>query len=118
MDIEGNERSWINSLDQERILKIPQMVIEFHPWVNKNNFHKLNETHTLVHFHANNFSFVYKNVEIDDVDFPAFFEATYIRNDLIKDKKKNTNPLPTEYDRDNLKNFPKIEINYEPLVTR
>ena len=57
MDIEGGEVAWLRNLEIQELQKIDQIVIEFHrPFgiKEKYNFKKLNETHYLIHFHANN----------------------------------------------------------------
>ena len=62
-------------------------------------FCKLNDTHTLVHFHANNGC---KIQQIDGIRLPHVFELTYIRNDFVTKKMKNTEPLPTILDMRNV----------------
>ena len=117
MDIEGGERNIINYLCREGLIeKVSQMVVEFHSPFNQQNFRNINNTHTLYHFHVNNYSYVYAKEEIDRIEFPAFFECTYVRNDLIKSKTKNKEKLPISLDFENMQNFPQVDTNFEPLV--
>ena len=97
--------------------KIKQLVIEIHSPADIHMFpdyfnglsdidnnkmfdllNKINNTHTLVHFHANNGC---KLQEIDGIKLPHVFELTYIRNDFVSKKIKNTEPLPTILDMKN-----------------
>jgi hypothetical protein len=69
---------------------------------NKNMFdllNKINNTHTLVHFHANNGCNLQK---IDEICLPHVFELTYIRNDFVNQKIKNKESLPTTLDMKNI----------------
>jgi len=119
IDIEGHEFKIMPIIIKNNLLyKIKQLVIEIHspgdihmhPDYYKglsdiNNsimfdiFKKINNTHTLVHFHANNGC---KLQRIDGIILPHVFELTYIRNDFINEKIKNTDPLPTALDMKNV----------------
>jgi hypothetical protein len=66
-----------------------------------NLLNKINNTHTLVHFHANNGCNLQK---IDGISLPHVFELTYIRNDFVTEKIKNNEPLPTILDMQNIEN--------------
>ena len=100
MDIEGynfnmGEWPWLNLLTEDNLLRFRQMVIEFH-FPNTGQhwdiFKKINKTHYLVHFHANNNNNVVYRIGAKKV--PAVFECTYVRKDLIIDPSLNTVPLP------------------------
>ena len=82
MDIEGDENPWIQSLNNEQLNKIDQIVVEFHgPFQDTEieTFNKLNKNHYLIHFHPNN---VYKTYIHKNVEFPTFFECTYLKRKL------------------------------------
>jgi len=66
-------------------------------------FSLLNNTHTFIHFHANNGCLMQT---IDGIKLPHVFELTYIRNDFIVNKIRNTQPLPTPIDIINVLNKP------------
>jgi len=101
MDIEGHEVKWLLSQSTEILKKIKQLVIEFHYEDGKKIFtneqkwksiKKLNETHMLVHFHANNGGAGggERAIEIvDGVRIPNTFECTYIRKNEIEEFTSN-----------------------------
>jgi len=113
MDIETNEFQWLEIIEKKHLLKLKQIVIEFHfvfednDWVDQlftqlsfpisrdrriNCLKKLAETHYLIHFHPNNFdnrTILYNNIEV-----PKVFECTYIRKDLCKSIHFNTKEIP------------------------
>ena len=133
IDIEGHEfRIMPVIIESGYIKKIKQIVIEIHspgdinlyPEYFKglgdidNNkmfslFKKLNETHTLVHFHANNGC----NMQvIDGINLPHVFELTYIRNDFVNEKIKNKDPLPTKFDMKNILSKPDYTFSCYPYL--
>jgi hypothetical protein len=119
IDIEGHEFRVMPSIIEKNYMnKIKQLVIEIHTPAdihmfpdyfkglsdinNKNMFdllNKINNTHTLVHFHANNGCNLQK---IDEICLPHVFELTYIRNDFVNQKIKNKESLPTTLDMKNI----------------
>ena len=119
MDIEGHEFRIMPTIIEKNLMKkIKQLVIEIHSPgdiqmfpsyfiglsdIDNNKMfdllNKINNTHTLVHFHANNGC---KMQEIDGIKLPHVFELTYIRNDFVIKKIKNTEPLPTKLDMKNI----------------
>ena len=120
MDIEGHEFRVMPTI--QHMKKIKQLVIEIHSPGDIRMFpdyfkglqdidnHKMfdllrsiNQTHTLVHFHANNGCAIQ---EIDGIRLPHVFELTYVRNEFVLEKRKNTTPLPTSLD---MKNIPQKE---------
>lgn len=133
MDIEGHEfRILPVILDSGYISKVKQLVIEIHspgdirlyPDYFKglsdiddtqmfSLFKRLNETHTLVHFHANNGC---KMQVVEGINLPHVFELTYIRNDFVSEKIKNTEPLPTPLDMKNIADKPDYSFTSYPYV--
>uniref|UniRef100_A0A6C0EZF5 Glycosyltransferase 2-like domain-containing protein n=1 Tax=viral metagenome TaxID=1070528 RepID=A0A6C0EZF5_9ZZZZ len=117
MDIEGYEIPWIKSLDVKHLNKFSQIVIEFHfPFSYKevHAFDILNETHILVHFHANNCCGVrnHKGVFISNV-----FECTYVhKRHYPPPYVLNTDIIPGVLDMKNVLNNNEIIIDYEPFV--
>jgi len=121
MDIEGHEFKIMPTIIENNLMnKIKQLVIEIHSPgdirifpeyykglsdIDNNNMfnllNKINNTHTLVHFHANNGCNLQK---IDGISLPHVFELTYIRNDFVTEKIKNNEPLPTILDMQNIEN--------------
>mgnify|MGYP001383677762 CR=1 FL=1 len=119
IDIEGHEFRLMPSIIENNFMnKIKQLVIEIHSPADielfpdyfkglsdiKNEdmfnlFKKINETHTLVHLHANNGC---KMNTIEGINIPHVFELTYIRNEFISEKIKNKNQLPTPLDMPNI----------------
>jgi len=119
IDIEGHEfRLMPTLIENNYISKIKQLVIEIHSPAdiqlypdyfkglsdikNKQMFdllQKINNTHTLVHFHANNGC---KMTSIDNINIPHVFELTYIRNEFITEKIRNSETLPTTLDSPNI----------------
>jgi hypothetical protein len=109
MDIETNEYQWIEKMTSEQLNKFNQIVVEFHfPFTYEEQLFmnlsypmdvdkkidclkKLNETHYLIHLHANNCcgTITYNNIEV-----PNVFECTYLRKDFVKQLKFNTNSIP------------------------
>ena len=118
LDIEGSEFSLIPSLLGENIKKVKQLVIEVHTPTNGGQFNdfcievgeksgnvlfnllaQINTTHTLVHVHGNNGGPYFIR---DGVNIPLLLECTFIRNDFVDMREKNTVPFPTELDYKNV----------------
>ena len=115
IDIEGHE---FRLLPVVELSKVKQLVVEIHSPgdiqlypdyfrglsditnnVMFNLLEKINNTHTLVHLHANNGC---KMQKINGIDVPHVFELTYIRNEFVDTRIKNTLPLPTSLDMKNI----------------
>lgn len=119
MDIEGHEFRILPSL-LPYFGNIKQLVIEFHapadmklhptffpgfddirhdPEVLDVLIGMISQTHTLVHFHANNgcSSHTYKTAHI-----PNVFECTFVRNEFITQRTPHPGPLPGPYDMPNV----------------
>lgn len=108
MDIESSEYCWLQILSTNQLSKIKQMVIEFHfPFFDRpipisqklQTLHELTNTHTLIHLHANNFC---GTTTYNGIVVPNVFECTYVRNDIQKPERLNTDRLPTCLDRPNV----------------
>ena len=97
MDIEGGEYPWLLSLDENKLSKFKQIVMEFHGITNDgwgwSNFdkatclEKLADTHYIIHAHGNNYSFSVNGI-------PDVIELTFIN-------KKYFNTIP-ELNKQNL----------------
>ena len=131
IDIEGHEfRVMPEIIKNDLMQNIKQIVIEIHtPFdiqlypkhfkglsdINNSTMFKLlsdfNKTHTIIHFHANNGC---KMAKYDNIKIPHVFELTYIRNDFIKEKVKNNEPLPTKLDFKNVDNKPDYSFDSYP----
>tara|TARA_Y100000389_G_C17470632_1_gene530321 strand:+ start:2834 stop:3565 length:732 start_codon:yes stop_codon:yes gene_type:complete len=133
IDIEGHEFRLLPTLfTSGYINKIKQLVVEIHSPADIHMypgyfsglsdihnsdmfelFRNLNTTHTLVHFHANNGP---KITTIDNIQIPHVFELTYIRNDFVSKKERNTEPLPTSLDMKNITSKPDYNLSGFPYT--
>jgi hypothetical protein len=134
IDIEGHEFRVMPTLfENNYIQKIKQLVIEIHSpgdiqlypdyfkglqdITNEHMFgllNKINKTHTLIHFHANNGC---RMQTINGINLPHVFELTYSRNDfLTAEKKRNTDPLPTVLDMRNCYDKPDYSLQGYPYT--
>ncbi len=114
MDIEGYERQWLDALPFGLQRNIKQITMEFHglevslPYVKK-----LLQTHTLVHFHGNNYGGI---VEYKGLKLPNVFECTFLRTAGFDKFTPNKTPLPCSIDQPNNKVKPDINLNFKPFV--
>jgi hypothetical protein len=132
MDIESAEWNIFEALTQSDLNKFSQIVIEFHHLdqiilqTPRHNIYeglsKINQTHYMLHVHANNAK--HSNGEdpnntfdIDGVRIPKILEATFLRKNLVKDIKLNTQNLPSELDRPCREPID-IDLNFYPFVTK
>ena len=116
MDIEGYELEWVQSLTSEQLNKFSQMVIEFH-WAfhYEDVFDKINKTHYLLHFHANNCC--HPLVEYKGVNLPIVFECTFVNKRYIDGPLSlNKETLPTKLDMQNVEWRSDFSFDYKPLV--
>ena len=88
MDVEGAEWGFLESVKPETLAKFSQLTFEFHEMINPSYterilsiLRKINETHQLIHIHANNFS---SYITIGDKNFCSVFEVTYVLRDKYK----------------------------------
>lgn len=128
MDIEGWEKQWLQSLNENQLNNISQFVMEFHynEEVNgpkntnsMNNddlklFEKINKTHILFHIHGNN------NVqynELDGIKIPKVFECTYVNKKYLDRMPSfNTSSLPSDNDAPNDPTKADLLLNYAPFL--
>jgi hypothetical protein len=133
MDIEGGEWRWLLSMDEEKLTKITQLVIEFHGITNvsyHNNFsmdsfnctakdkfeclEKLTKTHYLIHAHGNNADLVNCN------GIPNVIELIYINKKMFTIQPKlNSQNLPVEnLDFPNEIKCKDVDLNLYPFVNK
>ena len=128
MDIETYEFRWLQTLSNEQLNKIKQMVIEFHfPFTEPGFTHldaplhvskkldvlkKLAETHTLIHLHGNNCC---GTASFDNIIVPNVFECTYVRKDIQSSDTLSTDSIPSILDRPNVGGSD-IYLNWYPFV--
>jgi len=117
IDIEGHEFRLFPTFSDTQMSCIKQLVVEVHSpgdiqlhpnyFVGLSDithpfmiqfFEKLNKTHTLVHVHPNT---VCRTYYVEGIHLPNVFECTFIRNDFVTDKIRNTEPIPTVLDMPN-----------------
>lgn len=133
IDIEGHEfRILPDIIEKKLISKVKQLIVEIHSpgdirafpdYFNGlgditndymfNLIKKLNNTHTIVHFHANNGC---RMQVIDGIHLPHVFELTFIRNDYVEEKIRNTEQLPTKLDMPNIPSKPDYSLNGYPYT--
>ena len=120
MDIEGCEYNVL--LTSRKVLNnFSQIIVEFHfgvdlPFnqfeIRKNQILKtlemLNDNFACVHIHANNCVLQ----PWFDINFPRFFEVTYVRKDCIPEMEAETTAYPTIYDYPNNKNKPEMTLDW------
>jgi hypothetical protein len=109
VDIEGGEIDTFAALDEADIKKIAQLVIEFHSPTEVVLPARLNKTHVLVHYHANNCG------GVDERGLPNVFECTYLRKDIADTYRLYTGNLPRAIDQPNRGDAPDITVLYADL---
>lgn len=123
LDIEGAEFDYISSLSTEQLNKISQLFVEVH-WIDKlkdyNFFHKLNETHILIHLHGNNCGLNLKEEDkvftMDGVKVPKVLECTFLHKKYFNVFTLNKQPLPCNLDFPNQPRCNDLSLNYPPFV--
>lgn len=117
MDIEGGEIPWVLSLSDAHLSKMDQIVMEFHfPFSEREDavFAKLNQSHAMVHFHANNCCGVRTH---NDVVVPNVFECTYVhKRHFTEALVLNTDFIPSELDMRNVLHHEEISLSHAPFV--
>lgn len=123
MDIEGGEYGWLLNLEESKLKKFKQIVIEFHGITNDGwgckyedkykCLRKLFSTHYIVHAHGNNHGPV--NNKIPDV-----IELTYINKSYFKEEPAlNIVPLPVpNLDYPNHPGRRDIDLNCYPFIKK
>jgi len=134
LDIEGHEFRVLPTFSNVQMNKFKQIVLEVHTPFDIEKYpeyfkglsdikfkhlfemlEKINETHTLVHFHGNNgclMNFV------DKLPLPHVFEVTYVRNDFINKKEKNDIPFPTNLDCPNVSDKEQYKLDGFPYCCK
>jgi len=131
MDIEGGEWEWLSYINEQKLNKISQFVIELHgvtnvSWHNNMTFdsfncsrnekikclEKLFKTHFLVHAHGNNADKIAYN------GIPNVIELTYVHKKHFDGiPELNTTPLPIiGLDYPNEKKMSDVDLNFFPFV--
>lgn len=131
LDIEGDEfqivPTWVSLMNN-----IKQFVLEIHimhrvqngKQFNSKNYmiednkiydllHIINQTHTLVHLHPNNYGPTYT---MFNITLPTVFECTFIRNEYNLNKKFNTDPIPSSIDVNNNHRSGTVSLTGWPFV--
>ena len=120
MDIEGGEYPWLLSLDENKLSKFKQIVMEFHGITNDgwgwSNFdkatclEKLADTHYIIHAHGNNYSFSVNGI-------PDVIELTFINKKYFNSiPELNKQNLPIEnIDFKNNGNNNELYLNHYPF---
>lgn len=114
MDVEGAEWGFLEQVSSETLSQFGQMTFEFHNIINNENpervlsaFRKINQTHQLVHIHANNngnyISFGHKN-------FCSLLELTYVLRSKYSFVENYDVDLPLSIDDVNVPLVPEIEL--------
>lgn len=126
MDIEGHEYEWLETINKEQLLKINQIVIEFHTdfegfsKLDKNKINilkKLSDTHYLIHFHGNNYQSIITYTDKNNtINVPKVFECTYVKKSLLNNIKNNTDQIPGKLDYPNNINNPDIYLSEPPYI--
>lgn len=134
LDIEGHEFDLLHKMFLNNDIKrVKQLVIEWHstgdialhPTYFKGLEHvthsymfdimkKLNYTHKLVHFHANNGPVMHT---YQGILLPNVFECTYIRDDGEYTYEHNYDPIPSILDRPNAISHPDVRLSGFPYNT-
>lgn len=113
MDVEGAEWKFLKTVSAETLNRFDQMLFEFHHFtrpktqIEMNNviscIEKINQTHSLVHLHANNYG---PFLILDDkILFPALLELTYVKtsNYELVDDENIYLPIPLDQPNDSLR---------------
>lgn len=104
MDVEGAEWSFLSTVSPELLSRFDQLIFEFHDLTEHKNsdamdatlacLNKINQTHSLVHLHANNCKVF---IILDDkILMPNILELTYIKtaNYTLADDEEIFLPKP------------------------
>ena len=120
MDVEGAEWSFLATVSSETLSRFDQMVFEFHGLIMPKDqsvmnatlacIKKINQTHLLVHLHANNCGSLL--ILDDKILVPNILELTYVKTsnyELVDDENIS---LPIPIDEPNGKNRPEIPLGF------
>jgi hypothetical protein len=114
LDIEGGENTLFETLSDDDLKKIKQLVIEFHSHDQVKIPSRLMKTHWLVHLHVNNF--VSTVTKKGNVVLPEIFECTYVRKLDDESLPFNTDPIPSPLDQPNVPGQPDIMLMGYPYT--
>jgi hypothetical protein len=118
LDIEGGEFPLFNTISDDNLKKIKQLVIEIHgahhSINNWNILKQLNKYHKIVHFHPNNCCGILK---INNINVPHVFECTFVRNDY-NISIPNNELIPTPLDKKNVSYHPDIFLYGYPYTSK
>ena len=120
MDVEGAEWSFLATVSSETLSKFDQMVFELHDLIEPKDqsvmnatlacIKKINQTHSLVHLHANNCSSLM--ILDDKILIPNILELTYVKTsnyELVDDENIF---LPISIDEPNGESRPDIPLGF------
>jgi len=116
MDVEGAEWGFLEHVKSETLSQFSQMTFELHSMITPGSservlkiLQKINETHQLVHIHANNVS---NYVTIGDKNFPDLLEVSYVLRDKYKFSGACDVNLPLAIDMPNIMRWPEIPLGH------
>lgn len=137
MDIEGSEFNWLDSMTEDELDNISQLVLEVHWPFDKYRMKmlsKLNQTHYIIHIHGNNYcdrdipkhlpsgrtydgTVHIHNIHLPEIKLPEVFEVTYINKRLCDREfvKMKVIPFPTALDYPNNPNADDIRFSI-PII--
>ena len=99
MDIESYEYDWVNSINENLLNNISQIVIEIHGFHTSNAYEllkKFNIYHRLVHIHPNNYS--KKFILNKKISICPTMELTFLHSKYFDDIEYDTTKIPSEID--------------------
>ena len=114
MDVEGAEWGFLHNVSSKLLSQFSQMTFEFHgipnhydPELVLSIFRKINQTHQLVHIHANNNG---NYISLGNKKFCALFELTYVLRSKYTFSENYDVNLPLSIDEVNIPSLPEIEL--------
>lgn len=126
MDIEGGEYDVIlNSGDLMDNFSL--ISIELHYVLSnqktKSLLQKINETHTLIHIHANNWVLSKEHQHHIGMagireNVPDLLELTYVKNDTFTEKRVSNEKCPSKLDKKNSRDYDEVQMDWWVEQTR
>lgn len=114
MDVEGAEWGFFEQVSSEVLSQFSQMTFEFHEVLSHPNpelvlsvFRKINQTHQLIHMHANNNG---AYISFGDKIFCDSPELTYVLRSKYSFSEKYDVNLPLSIDEANFPTLPEVEL--------
>ena len=115
MDVEGAEWGFFEQVSSETLSQFSQMTFEVHEIIKHPNpefvlsaLRKINQTHQLIHIHANNYSGLY--IAFGDKIFCNVLELSYVLRSKYTFFENYDVNLPLSIDEANTPSFPEIEL--------